>query len=220
MPADMKPMLARRGFVTGTGNVRWALFDQVGFAAWSPGQRIYDRVKRAHKDATRTDDIDALRAILKSCHADIGQILDKHTTGPAPTEASLAAARTGCRIIRNDFYTANSTIDRAIRQRFADVKVELGGYLESAPALPDSPQRAALLKLRSDIEAATALADKAAGEGAAGDTAREQALSAMLETYTRLLMPAAPKPSATAGKAASSCACCRRFSRGPMSAWC
>lgn len=196
MPADMKQLLGRRGFVTGTGNVRWANFDQVRFAAWSPGARLYQRLKEAHKDATRTDDIDALRAILRACHADVGAILVREMEKPQSEEASLAAARMGSRIIYNDFFTGNATVDRAIRLRRSDVQVELSGYLAEGGGPKDAAERAALETLRGQIDAATALADKAAGEGAESDTAREKALSAMLATYGRLLETAAARAAA------------------------
>lgn len=199
MPADMKALLARRGFVTGTGNVRWAIFDQVRFAEYSPGEAIYDRVKQAHKDATRTDDFAELRVILTTLAADVRAIVDRHMTGAAPTEPALLSARTGCRIIYNDFLTANSTVDRAIRRHLADTQLELRSYVNDGTNGPKDPaEREALGRLQLDLNAATARADAAAGEDAPTDSAREAALAAMLKEYRSLLKAAVDK-SAQAG---------------------
>lgn len=187
MPYDMKQMLQVRDLVTGTGNVRWANFDKVRFAAYSPGQEIYDIVRAAHKDATRTDDLDQLRVVLFSCHQRLDAVIARHTTGPEPTEPALMSARTGCRIIRNEFLTGISSVDRAIRRNYQHVAVDLKNFITDSPTGPrDATERALLNKLLEDINAATQAADKAAGEDAAGDGAREQALSAMLKAYATL----------------------------------
>jgi len=188
MPQDMKRLLQSRDFLTGAGNIRWPNFDKVRYAQYSPGAEIYDLVKQAHKDATRTDDFAALRQILTHCAQRMQQITDRHLSGPEPTQPALQAARMGCRIIVQEFLTGAGTVRGEIKRRHTNTYREIRDYINDTSRPASEPaESAALNQLWKDIDAATKRAEDTVQDPAVTDAAREQALADMLAEHRKLL---------------------------------
>lgn len=127
-PRDMTDMLARRRFTTATGRVRWREFDNVRFHEFSPGRRIYERVREAYKAATRTEDLAALGRILKSCEADVRKLLEPHLGGTA-TERFEQVNQTGARIIFQEYLTGYAESVDAIRRTYSLNIGDLKGFI-------------------------------------------------------------------------------------------
>ena len=138
LPSDMTDMLAMRRFTTATGRVRWRDFDNVRFAEFSPGRRIYERVRDAYKQAARTEDLARLGAILKSCEADVRAILLEHLQDESPTERWQQSNHTGALIIFNEYLTGLSDSVRTIRWFYEDVNQDLKKFVQDAKAA-DAP---------------------------------------------------------------------------------
>lgn len=191
MAPDLRNMLARRQFVTGTGTVRWPMFDRVRFQEFSPGQQLYDRLKTAHKAASRTDDMAELRDIVESCDRDVRAILDRYIKVASTKEPAILAARNGATIILREYLTGSGLVHDAIRRNHAETYLYIKDYLNDSGLPPlDPAERAALTKLWQDIDAATKAADAIAQDLAATEAAREDALAGMLGRYGKLLQAA------------------------------
>jgi ABC-type lipoprotein release transport system permease subunit len=88
-------------------------------------------------------------------------------------------------------------VDRAIRRNYEHIAPELKAFMDDAATPPRVPEEtAALARLLERINAVTAAADKAAGEDAPSDGARQQALADMLSAYAATFDQAAARASA------------------------
>ncbi len=188
MAPDLRNMLARRKFVTGTGTVLWPMFDRVRYQEFSPGQQLYERLKTAHKAASRTDDMNELRGIVQSCHRDVGAILDRFIKVPATKEPAILAARNGSAIILREYLTGSGLVHDAIARIHAETYLYIKDYLNDSSLPPlDTAERAGLTRLWQDIDAATKTADAVAMDLEKTEAAREEALAAMVAQYAKLL---------------------------------
>lgn len=199
LPPDLRGVLSRRGFITGSGNVRWPLFNQVRFQEYSPGARLYEKLRAAHQRATRTDDIDRMRQVAQECEREVRAILMKHLEGPDPTEPSLMAARTGCRIIFQEYLTGVG-VTRTMMRNAMSSTIEM---IKDRAIATDTPpaERDLLNKLWAQVNEATRPADEVTNDPAATESQREDAVAEMLKRYDALFAEAHRQ--AEAGRMAS-----------------
>lgn len=183
-PRDMTDTLARRRFTTATGRVRWREFDNVRFHEFSPGKRIYERVREAYKNANRTEDPAELGEILKSCEKDVRAMLEPHLKEGA-TERFEQVNHTGAKIIFQEYLTGYGESVDAIRRFYSlnisDIKGFIGEFDdENAPSvllLNDTWE-----KLNTASQAAE---DKVKADGAS-EAQREAALLELGKEYLRI----------------------------------
>ncbi|MEZ5992020.1 MAG: FtsX-like permease family protein [Planctomycetota bacterium] len=141
VPKDFTNTLAIRRFTTATGRVRWREFDNVRYLEFSPGRPIYERVREAYKDASRTEDLTRLGEILETCEADVRTILLKHMANEAPGERFEQVNYTGCRIIFERYLTGLSESVEAIRIFYGEnsslLKEFTSGAVDNDTPTPD-----------------------------------------------------------------------------------
>jgi ABC-type lipoprotein release transport system permease subunit len=177
----MDNYLSVRGFMRQSGKIQWAPFDKVEFLEFSPGERIYERVKLAHKMASRTEDIERLGRILTECDRDIRAILEPLATGPEPSERFERVNRTGARIILYEYLTGAGAAVGAIRYHYRDV-VGVLSNLHGEEVLSPA-QRAAVKALWDGLNARTDAALDLCKEPATEEAARESEILAMARDY-------------------------------------
>ncbi|MCA8910077.1 MAG: hypothetical protein KDB82_00110, partial [Planctomycetes bacterium] len=120
IPNDFTNTLAARRLTTATGRVRWRSFDNVRYLEFSPGQAIYDRVRQAYKDASRTEDPQQFGEILKSCERDVRAILLKYMKDDQPAERFEQVNHTGCRIIFEKYLTGLNESHKAVSRFYGE----------------------------------------------------------------------------------------------------
>ncbi|MCC6464616.1 MAG: hypothetical protein IT463_04670 [Planctomycetes bacterium] len=172
---DLRATLARRGFTTATGGVRWSEFDRVRYHDFTPGYAIYSRVRDAIKDASRSEDPAVLGEVLRLCLHDV-EALVLPILEQSPTERSGQVAHTGCRILLRMYLRGMDRTKDALRdahQQVTDpVREQIG---EADPALP--PAELEVLKALSAAADSRARAMEAVNEDLQStELAREQAL--------------------------------------------
>ena len=113
LPSDMTRTLALRRFTTASGRVRWRDMDNVRFHEFSPGRAIYERVREAYKEAGRTDDMQQLGEILKSCEKDVRALLIANMH-EGSADRFEQVNHTGAKIIFNEYLTGLGDSGRAI----------------------------------------------------------------------------------------------------------
>lgn len=177
MAPDMTRTLAMRRFTTATGRVIWREFDNVRYHEFSPGRRIYERVREAHKAAGRTEDLQRLGEIMKSCEADVRAILLSELKHEGASERWQQVNYTGALIIWNDYLTGISDSVDAVRMNYGENMSLLKDFVTEAESRGSLPGEVALVndtwaKLKEVSEAA----EKEAKAREATEAEREAAL--------------------------------------------
>ncbi|MCB9931828.1 MAG: FtsX-like permease family protein [Planctomycetes bacterium] len=186
-PSDMTRTLALRRFTTATGRVIWREFDNVRYLEFSPGRRIYERVREAYKDASRTEDLKQLGKIMKACESDVRAILQAELQHEGASERWQQVNYTGALIIWNDYLTGiNDSVD-AVRMHFGENITLLKEFVSEAESRGSLPGEVALanetwLKLKEASEAA----EKLAKSRDITEAEREAALLALAARYQEI----------------------------------
>jgi ABC-type lipoprotein release transport system permease subunit len=142
-------------------------------------------VKDAHQRAVRTDDFDDLAEILAECERDVRALLRQHMDGPEPTEPSLMAARTGCRIIFQEDLTGIGIARTALRYAHSYSVERIKDYLQR-PKVSES-EIALLQTLWVELDTATKPADEITNSHEATEAEREEAVARLIARYRELL---------------------------------
>jgi ABC-type lipoprotein release transport system permease subunit len=183
LPSDMTQMLARRRFTTASGRVRWRDFDNVRFLEFSPGQKIYDRVREAYKDAARTDDLDALGDILKACEADVRAMLVPHIED-APGDRFAQVNNTGARIVFNEYLTGLGESTDAIRRFYGDNYTVLKEFTLNSKSDPELTGDVSLANATwEELNKVTRVAEQAVEAQGLTEADRETELLALGQAY-------------------------------------
>ncbi|MCB9896210.1 MAG: FtsX-like permease family protein [Planctomycetes bacterium] len=180
-PDDMTHTLALRRFTTATGRVRWREFDNVRYLEFSPGRRLYERVRESYKAASRTEDLKELGEILKACEADVRAILLEQMKDESPSERFQQVNYQGARIIFAEYLTGSGPSIGAISMVYTDNTLTLKNFA----AEPDTPPGDVELanKIWDQINAATQEADKEVRRKDLTEAQREDALTALGQKY-------------------------------------
>ncbi|MBZ0137360.1 MAG: FtsX-like permease family protein [Planctomycetes bacterium] len=183
-PRDMTDTLARRRFTTATGRVRWREFDNVRFHEFSPGQPIYERVREAYKNASRTEDPTELGEILKSCEKDVRAILKPHLK-ENPTERVEQVNHTGAKIIFQEYLTGYGESVDAIK-RFYSLNVGEIKAVISELNEEENPEVALLKDTWEKLNTASEATEAKVKEPGATEAEREAALLDLGAEYLRV----------------------------------
>ena len=183
-PPDMTHTLALRRFTTATGRVRWREFDKVRFLEFSPGQRIYERVREAYKGASRTEDLNELGKLLKSCETDVRAILKDQLKFEDATERWQQVNYTGARIIMAEYLTGSGESVGAISLLYADNSNSLKSFVADPNTSPASGEVANAVW--GEINTATKATDEFVRDTELSEAEREAALTALGQTYLKI----------------------------------
>lgn len=159
IPSDLTRTLAMRRFTTATGRVIWREFDNVRYLEFSPGRRIYERVREAYKAASRTEDLQLLGEIMKSCEADVRAMLKAELQHEGASERWQQVNYTGALIIWNDYLTGISDSVDAVRMNYGENMSLLKEFVTESESRGSLPGEVALVndtwaKLKEVSEAA------------------------------------------------------------------
>jgi ABC-type lipoprotein release transport system permease subunit len=186
LPSDMTRTLAMRRFTTASGRVRWREFDNVRYLEFSPGRAIYERVREAYKEASRTDDMRVLGEVLKSCEQDVRKILIEHMRDN-PEGRFAQVNNTGAGIIFNEYLTGLGDSVDAIRIFYGDNYTLLKEFTSNPEG---SGASAADVELANNVweqlNAATKETEQAVKRRDVTEAEREQALFALGEKYLKI----------------------------------
>lgn len=116
LPRDMSRYLAVRRLTTASGRVRWRSFDNVRFHEFSPARRVYERVRKAYKDASRTEDLERLGNILRACERDVRAILLPYLDGYETDERYQQVNHTGAKVMFFNYVSGYEASVRAVDQ--------------------------------------------------------------------------------------------------------
>lgn len=190
IPSNMVVILSRRHLCTPGGRIRWSDFDRVRFFEFSPAQRIYERVRDAYKEASRTEDLYRLGEILSACEADVGTIL-RAQLKDTPTDRFTAVNATGARIMLREFMTGASLCHDTLRGLHNDLYPTLRQYLKDGPeeAMPEAEVK--LVKgLWRKLDELTKTADARIEDLSISDNERDAALQEWGTAWTQSLRDA------------------------------
>lgn len=182
IPRSLSRYLMVRGFTRASGKIRWGEFDRVEYLEFSPGQRIYDRVKDAHKDASRTDDLAELGTILASCEADVRAILEPLALAPA-AERHEAVNRTGARIIMFEYMTGLSAAVFEIKALYRDTAEPLTAFREDGTGTLSAEEKVQLKSLQDRLYAHALAAQDICEDLKLTMAQREEAIGRMARAY-------------------------------------
>lgn len=190
IPNNMVVILSRRHLCTPGGRIRWSDFDRVRFFDFSPAQRIYERVRDAYKEASRTEDLQRLGEILTACEADVGAIL-RAQLREAPTDRFTAVNATGARIILREFMTGVSLCHDTLRGLHSDLYPTLRQYLKDGPEEAMPANEVKLIKdLWRKLDELTKTAESTIEDFDTRDTDRDIALQRWGTDWTAALKAA------------------------------
>jgi hypothetical protein len=108
----MSDYLAYHDLVRRNGKVRWSNFDAIRFLEFTPGEAMYERVKQAHKHASRTDDLEELGSIIRDCERDLREMIEPLAAIEEPADRFEAVNRAGARIILFEYMTSAGVSER------------------------------------------------------------------------------------------------------------
>lgn len=182
LPADLGRYLAVRGFIRSTRKVRWNDFDGVEYLEFSPGKEIYNRVKVAHKAASRTDDLAQLGRILADCERDVRKILEP-LAALAPGERFEAVNRTGARIILNEYLGGLGAALAVIEGLYHDQQQMIAIFRNESDDVIPPDQKAALAALQDKLYGHAKAAKARCDEPTAGMALREQAIADLVKAF-------------------------------------
>ncbi|MBX3460004.1 MAG: ABC transporter permease [Planctomycetes bacterium] len=186
LPADLGRYLAARGFIRSSRKVRWSEFDSVAYLEFSPGRRIYNRVKEAHKAASRSDDLAQLGRILSACERDVRAILQP-LADSTPNERFEAVNRTGARIILNEYLGGVGAALYEIESLYYDQQQLIAQFRKESDEVVPAEQKAALTALQDKLFTHAKTAKAKCDDPAAGMAAREQAIAELVAAFEREL---------------------------------
>ncbi len=187
----MSSYLMRRDLVRSNGKVRWTEFDRVKFLEFTPGQRMYERVRTAHKQASSTDDLERLAAIVKDCERDVRAMLAPLADATETDERSDEVNRVGARIVLFEYMTSGGASVEALRRVNNDVIGMLDRYLtDNRTSLPQQ-ETASVEALWQRLQERTVAAQKVCSDTSATEAEREQAVRGQSADFRMLLTAAA-----------------------------
>lgn len=187
VPKDFTNTLAVRRYTTSTGRLRWREFDNIRYLEFSPGRKIYERVREAYKDASRTEDLARLGEIMKACERDVRAILTAHMVNENPTERFEQVNYTGCRIIFERYLTGLSESVEAIRLFYAENTSLLKEFVSGVEDTDKPNPGVDLINLTwGELNDATKAVEKQVRDRNASEAEREDALKHLGQEYLRI----------------------------------
>lgn len=177
LPRNMRSMLIRRGFVNSAERIRWRLLDDVEYYPFTPAEKIYQRVREAHKGVIRSDDPKEIKSIVIDCATDVrAMLLDVLAKGePSADDRTGRIAWMGSKIIFNEYLTSIGLFYREIRNLSRYASEELAF---AADSLSDGDERAYLLALQSEIQTLTETTRKQLADPELEETKRRSVVDA------------------------------------------
>lgn len=180
---DLSRYLAMRGLALQGGRIAWSEFDRIEYLEFSPGRQLYSRVKRAHRQASRSDDLAQLGRILHECERDVRAILQPLAAAPETDVRHEAIVRTGARVLLFEFLTSAGVSVDAIQLHNHHVVGTIDYFIREDGDYLSETEREALHELWERLNEHTRSAQSACNDPGATEAQREQAVLDMANTY-------------------------------------
>lgn len=183
--------LAERGFALQGGRISWSDFDRVEYMDFSPGKRIYEIAKGAHRRAFRTTDLAQLGRILQECERDVRAIVQPLATAPETDVRHEGVLRTGARVLLFEFLTtAGASVD-AIQLHNHHVVGTIDYFIRDDGDIVAVEERESLRELWQRLNQLAAEAQAKCNDPATSEAARKEAVLKMARDYLQVLDSAA-----------------------------
>src|SRR5690606_3872044 len=154
-------------------------------------RRMYERVRTAHKQASSTDDLERLAAIVKDCERDVRAMLEPLADAAESDERDDEVNRVGARIVLFEYMTSGGASVETLRRVNNDVIGMLDRYLtDNRTSLPQK-ETASVEALWKRLQERTVAAQKVCSDTSATEAEREEALRGQSADFRTLLAAAA-----------------------------